>query len=128
MQGQETGSGVGARGVSFENRIAITALVTAVVVLVTASILFIVEQWQSGQVDLRRHEAALTEIMAGEIAPAQARGDLGAEQKMLAQLVAAPEVRSADLFDAQGRRLLHVDGPPGTGLKTNRFFDTARPS
>jgi signal transduction histidine kinase len=125
MQGQDKGSGVGARGVSFENRIAIAALVTAVVVLVTASVLFIVEQWQSGQVDLRRHEAALTEIMASEIATAQANGDLATEQKMLARLVAAPEVRSADLYDAQGRRLLHVDEPPGSGARANSFFDTA---
>jgi hypothetical protein len=45
MSRQEAGSSVGARGVSFENRIAISALVTAVVVLFTASGLFIVEQW-----------------------------------------------------------------------------------
>jgi signal transduction histidine kinase/ActR/RegA family two-component response regulator len=125
MQGQETGSGVGARGVSFENRIAIAALVTAVVVLITASLLFIVEQWQSGQVDLRRHEAALTQIMAGEVASAQARGDLTGEQKILAQLVAAPEVKSADLFDAQGRRLLHVEDPRGSGANTSSVFDTS---
>src|SRR5580700_1635082 len=125
MQGQETGSGVGARGVSFENRIAIAALVTAVVVLVTASVLFIVEQWQSGQVDLRQHEAALTQIMAGEVASAQARGDLAGEQRILAQLVAAPEVKSADLLDVQGRRLLQVSDPRGSGPNTSRVFDTS---
>jgi len=125
MQGQDTGSGVGARGVSFENRIAISALVTAVVVLVTASLLFIVEQWQSGQVDLRRNEAALTQIMAGEVAQAQAHGDRATAQKMLAQLVAAPEVRSVDLYDAQGRLQLHLDGSPGSGGKTANVFDTS---
>jgi two-component system, sensor histidine kinase len=125
MQGQDIGSGVGARGVSFENRIAISALVTAVVVLVTASLLFIVEQWQSGQVDLRRNEAALTQIMAAEVASAEAQGDRATEQKMLAQLVAAPEVRSVDLFDVQGRLQLHLDGTPGSREKPGRFFDTA---
>jgi signal transduction histidine kinase/ActR/RegA family two-component response regulator len=127
MQGQDKGSGVGARGVSFENRIAISALVTAVVVLVAASLLFIVEQWQSGQVDLRRHEAALTQVMAGEVASAQAHGDRASEQRMLAQLLSAPEIRSIDLYDAQGALLLHLDGPPGSGPKTSRVFDTSAP-
>ena len=59
MGGAERGAGmtdedfkpaVGARGVSFENRIAITALVTAVVVLVPmASVLFVLEQWRAGR-------------------------------------------------------------------------------
>jgi len=127
MSRQEAGSSVGARGVSFENRIAISALVTAVVVLFTASGLFIVEQWQSGQVDLRSNQMALTAIMADQIAPALSQSDARAEQKMLVKLVTAPGVRSADLLDAHGRRLLHVDELPGSGPPTSRFFDTRAP-
>ena len=78
MSRQEAGSSVGARGVSFENRIAISALVTAVVVLVTASALFIVEQWQSGQIDLRRNQSTLTQVVANQLATAVARGDAAA--------------------------------------------------
>jgi len=127
MQGQDTGPGVGARGVSFESRIAIAALVTAVVVLMTASMLFIVEQWQAGQGDLRKHQQALTEIIAAELAPPFARGDLPGDRTILATLVAAPEVRSADVFDSAGRRVLHVDEPANTASKVNAFFDTAAP-
>src|ERR1700722_4816268 len=106
MSRQEAGASVGARGVSFENRIAIAALVTAVVVLVAASALFIVEQWQSGQVDLKRHQAVLTDIMATELPTAAAGGDVLAERRMLSELVASPAVRSADLFDVRGRSIL----------------------
>ena len=127
MSSQEAGSGVGAHGVSFENRIAIAALVTAVVVLVTASALFIVQQWQSGQLDLKRHQTALTEIMADEVSPAMARGDLAAEQKILSTLVASPSVRSADLIDSHGRTLLHVADPRGAAPSDGDVFDTRAP-
>ena len=123
MSRQEAGSRVGARGVSFENRIAIAALVTAVVVLVTASALFIVEQWQSGQIDLKRNQATLTQIMADQIAPATGRGDVQAERKMLTELVASPEVHSVALFDAHGRRVLQVMNPAGGDPGDSGFFD-----
>jgi signal transduction histidine kinase/ActR/RegA family two-component response regulator len=124
MSRQEAGASVGARGVSFENRIAIAALVTAVVVLVTASGLFIVEQWQSGQIDLKRNQATLTQIMANQIAAATGRSDAQAEQKMLTELVASPEVHSVALFDAQGRRTLQVMNPAGGASSGGGYFDT----
>jgi signal transduction histidine kinase/ActR/RegA family two-component response regulator len=124
MSRQEAGSSVGARGVSFENRIAISALVTAVVVLVTASALFIVEQWQSGQIDLKRNQATLTQIMADQIAPATGRGDAQAEHKMLTELAASPEVHSVALFDAQGRRTLQVMSPVGDASDDSGYFET----
>jgi signal transduction histidine kinase/ActR/RegA family two-component response regulator len=124
MSRQEAGSSVGARGVSFENRIAITALVTAVVVLVTASALFIVEQWQSGQIDLKRNQSTLTQIVANQLATAVARGDAPAEQKMLSELAASPEVHSAVFFDTQGRRALQANAPLGADSGGDRYFDT----
>src|SRR3984957_4033002 len=90
MSRQEAGASVGARGVSFENRIAISALVTAVVVLVTASALVIVEQWKSGQIDLRHNHSSLTQIVDNQLATAVAHGDAPAEQTMLSELVASP--------------------------------------
>jgi signal transduction histidine kinase len=124
MSRQEAGSSVGARGVSFENRIAISALVTAVVVLFTASALFIVEQWQSGQIDLKRNQSTLTQIVADQLATAVARGDVPAEQKMLKQLVASPEVHAVTLFDAQGRRALQANDPAGGEPANPGYFDT----
>jgi two-component system, sensor histidine kinase len=124
MSRQEAGSSVGARGVSFENRIAITALVTAVVVLFTASALFIVEQWQSGQLDLKRNQSTLTQIVADQLATAVARGDLAAQQKMLKELVASPEVHAVTLFDAQGRRALQAKDPAGGEPANPSYFDT----
>jgi signal transduction histidine kinase/ActR/RegA family two-component response regulator len=124
MSRQETGSSVGARGVSFENRIAIAALVTAVVVLVTASALFIVEQWQSGQIDLKRDQATLTQIMADQIAPVAARGDVPAERRMLSELVASPQVHAAVLYDTQSRRMLQVTDAPRNDPGGGGYFDT----
>ena len=124
MSRQEAGSSVGARGVSFENRIAISALVTAVVVLFTASALFIVEQWQSGQIDLKRNQSTLTQIVADQLATAVARGDLPAELKMMTELVASPEVHAVTLFDAQGRRALQANDPAGGEPADTGYFDT----
>jgi signal transduction histidine kinase/ActR/RegA family two-component response regulator len=124
MSRQEAGSSVGARGVSFENRIAISALVTAVVVLFTASALFIVEQWQSGQIDLKRNQSTLTQIVANQLATAVARGDLPAEQKMMTELVASPEVHAVTLFDAQGRRALQANNPARGEPAVTGYFDT----
>ncbi len=124
MSSQEAGSPVGARGVSFENRIAIAALVTAVVVLVAASMLFIAEQWQSGQLDLRRQQAGLAAIIAEQVAPALAHGDTAAEQRVLSELVASPTVHSADLLDLHGRALVHVAEAAAPG---ERYFETRAP-
>jgi signal transduction histidine kinase/ActR/RegA family two-component response regulator len=124
MSRQEAGSSVGARGVSFENRIAITALVTAVVVLMTASGLFIVEQWQSGQIDLKRNQATLTRIVGQQLASAITRGDAGSEQSMLQQLVASPEVHAAVLMDASGRPVLVANDPPGSDAPGTEYFQS----
>jgi signal transduction histidine kinase len=124
MSRQEAGSSVGARGVSFENRIAISALVTAVVVLFTASGLFIVEQWQSGQVDQKRNQASLAQIVADQLGAAIARGDLPAEQKMLNDMVASPEVHSVTVYDAGGRRALSANDRPGVDPAGARYFET----
>jgi signal transduction histidine kinase/AmiR/NasT family two-component response regulator len=97
---------VGARGISFENRIAIASLVTAVVVLLTASALFIFEQWQAQRTDLLRAQVALTRVMATEVAPAAARGDARTAAEVLGTLAASPDdIQSAVLIDAAGKPL-----------------------
>jgi hypothetical protein len=99
------GPSVGAKGISFENRIAIASLVTAVAVLLAASTLFIFEQWHAQRTDLAHDQAALTGVLASEIAPAAARGDAAEARKVLATSAAWPRVQSAALLDSTGRPL-----------------------
>jgi signal transduction histidine kinase/CheY-like chemotaxis protein len=105
MSESESGPTVGARGISFETRIAITALVTSVVVLLTASGLFIVEQWQAERRSLTRQETAMTEVTATALAPFAAAGDGAGAQRLLASLSRAPMVSEASVTGPDGRVL-----------------------
>jgi two-component system, sensor histidine kinase len=100
-----SGPSVGAQGISFENRIAIASLVTAVVVLLTASTLFIFEQWQAQRTDLLHDQSALTQVLASQIAPAAAMGDAAAASHVLATTAAWPGIQSAVVLDPVGRPL-----------------------
>jgi signal transduction histidine kinase/CheY-like chemotaxis protein len=113
MSDQLSGPSVGARGISFENRIAIASLVTAVVVLLTASALFIFEQWQAQRTDQMHDQVTLTQVMATEIAPAAARGDAQAAGHVLATLSASPGIEYARLLDIRGRLLARFDAQRG---------------
>jgi signal transduction histidine kinase len=115
MTEQESGPTVGARGISFENRIAITALVTAVVVLLTASALFILEQWQADRTALNRNEGAATQIAAAALAPAAAANDRAGAERVLASLASAPFMRSGTVYGADGAALASWRGPGGEG-------------
>jgi signal transduction histidine kinase/ActR/RegA family two-component response regulator len=111
MGEDETSAVIGARGLSFENRIAISSLVTAVVVLIAATGLFMLEQYQAEQRDLRRGQTELAEVMASEIAPPMATGDRGGVHAMLTTLVASPEVTAAEVVDPRGRSVDRVADP-----------------
>jgi signal transduction histidine kinase/ActR/RegA family two-component response regulator len=104
-----SGPSVGAQGISFENRIAIASLVTAVVVLLAASALFIFEQWQAQRADLIHDQAALTKVLANQIAPAAAHGDAAGAARVLATTAAWPGIRSAVVVDAAGRPLARFE-------------------
>jgi len=128
MNEDDTGSIVGARGLSFENRIAISSLVTAVVVLIAATGLFMLEQWQAEQRDLHRNQATIASVIASEIAPVVAHGDAAATRAMLAPLVAKPDIRAADVVDPAGRTLVHILEPSGSGqTKDVSYFETREP-
>jgi two-component system, sensor histidine kinase len=116
MSEKETGPTVGARGISFENRIAISSLVTAIVVLFTASGLFILEQWQVEQRALKRSQAALVQVVAADLAGFAAADDAAGAQKVLSSLDGAPGVRAASVSDAAGRPLARflAAGPQAT--------------
>ena len=109
----ETSAVIGARGLSFENRIAISSLATAVVVLIAATGLFMLEQYQAEQRDLRRGQTELAEVMASELAPQVVAGNLGAVHATLVTLVKAPEITAASVQDLQGRSIDRVVEPQG---------------
>jgi signal transduction histidine kinase/ActR/RegA family two-component response regulator len=109
MSEQQSEPTVGAQGISFESRISIAALVTAIVVLLIASVLFILEQWQAERHDLKRHEAALVQVVAAGVAPFAATDDVAGAQRVMSSLEGAPTIRSAEVRDANGRPLARFD-------------------
>jgi len=120
MGKDETSAVVGARGLSFENRIAISSLVTAVVVLIAATGLFMLEQYQAEQRDLRRGQTELAEVMASQLGPPVAQGDQRALHGMLTTLVKAPEVTAAEVDDLAGHAVARV-AEPGSAADRHSF-------
>ena len=110
MDEEGRGPTVGARGVTFETRIAIAALVTAVVVLVTASALFIFEQWQAERRNLSNDQAVLTQMLAGELAPKLSGNQPDVARRALWSVQAPPQLRAV-LLDPQGRPLARLGAP-----------------
>jgi signal transduction histidine kinase/ActR/RegA family two-component response regulator len=113
MSEQAPAPSVGANGISFESRITIAALITAVVVLLTASGLFILEQWQSERAALGHGQTTLSQIMAAAIAPAAAQGDARSIARSLATLSAARSVQDAYALDARGHQIARFDAHLG---------------
>jgi len=110
MHEEDRGPTIGARGVTFETRIAIAALLTAVAVLVTASGLFIFEQWQAERRNLSNDQAVLTQMLAGELAPVLSSNDPAAARRALWSVQAPPQLRAV-LLDAKGRPLARLGAP-----------------
>ena len=92
-----------ATGLSFQNRIAVVALVTAVVVLMGACSLFMLEQWRTERAHFIQSQTNLAHVTAVEAAAALARGDAGELRTIASALKADRQVVSATLTDAQGR-------------------------
>ena len=107
---------VGAKGVTFESRIAIAALATAVTVLILASGLFIYEQWRAERADIARALNALGQMLSAEIAPQVDRGDLTAAKASLAALLQVPAVRQAEIVSPAGVVLARLRPEPGDPL------------
>jgi signal transduction histidine kinase/CheY-like chemotaxis protein len=116
MSEEDVGPRLGARGVSFENQIAIVALVTAVVVLFIASGLFILEQWQAEARDLRQSQSTLSKVLASELSPRAASLQALSVQQTLNSLTGAKTVLSATVYDAAGHQFARFSaarsGPP----------------
>ncbi len=114
------GPTVGAKGIALEQRIAIAALTTAVLVLLLATSLFLFEQWRMETADIDHGLDVLTHILAQKIAPEVGAHDLGAVQSTLDAVAAAPAIRDAEVVTPDGVVLARMktplaaslDGPP----------------
>ena len=94
---------------SFQSRIAGMALLTAVSVLLAASAVFILQQWMSERVVLRRHQTLVARMIAEQAAQLADNNDPRWAADALAALAQTPNVGGAYLF-APGGKLLSAYG------------------
>jgi HAMP domain-containing protein len=101
--------GAPVRGLSFQNRIAVVALLTAVAVLVAATAIFVLQEWRTERLRLVQSQTILATVEATRLADG-ARDPTRIEARLRA-LSAAPRVSSAELFDGHGLRIARYVRP-----------------
>jgi signal transduction histidine kinase/AmiR/NasT family two-component response regulator len=109
------------KGLSFQRRIAVVALLTAVAVLLAACLLFLFEQWRIEREQLSQSQTALAEVMADNLAGPLSSGDWATVQDRLTHVNAAQRVRSAYVIGPNGMRVANfirkpLDQARGPGL------------
>ncbi|QUD86617.1 ATP-binding protein [Phenylobacterium montanum] len=110
----EPGPTVGARGITFEHRIAVTALATAIAVLALASALFLYEQWRSERSNHIRARGHLAELVARELEPSLAAGDMGLARREATMFDVVGGVRHIVVKNPGGGVVIDYE-PPGLG-------------
>ncbi|HEX8232521.1 MAG TPA: ATP-binding protein [Caulobacteraceae bacterium] len=90
---------------SFQNRIAVVALLTAIAVLSAATSLFIWQEWRTDRARLIQHRTVLAQITAEHLKPALAARDWRAAEAELRTLAVSPRVMEARLVGPGGREL-----------------------
>ena len=108
-------SGLPAKGLSFQNRIAVVALVTAVAVLMGACGLFMLEQWRTERTHFIQSQANLAGVAAAEASGPMERGDLAELGSIAQALKADKRMVSAKLVDERGVVLAGLRGPGQAG-------------
>ena len=121
------GPTVGARGITFEYRIAITALATAIAVLALASGLFLVEQWTIERTNHLRARSDLARLVALELAPALAKGDMSSLREEAAAFRASGGVREIDVRNAAGGLVLSWSPTPAPAAPEGEVVVTRAP-
>jgi len=94
-----------AQGFSFQSRVAVVALVTAVVVLMGACMLFMLQQWRTERSHFIQAQQTLGRITASEISAALVRGDSADGVSALKALRDDPRLISAELVGPAGQPL-----------------------
>jgi signal transduction histidine kinase/ActR/RegA family two-component response regulator len=93
-------------GISFQSRITVVAMITAVAVLLAACAAFIAEQWRAVQADHLDQQSAVTTVVAAGPSIANAYRVPGGANRPFARLRAAyPAFTAAYLLDPQGRAI-----------------------
>jgi signal transduction histidine kinase/ActR/RegA family two-component response regulator len=106
------------KGLSFQRRIAVVALLTAVAVLLAACVLFLFEQWRIEREQLSQSQTALAEVMADNLAGPLSSGDFVTVQDRLVHINAAKRVRSAYVVGPNGMRVANFIRKPLQGDET----------
>ena len=99
------------QGISFQSRIAVVALLTAVAVLMAACMLFMLQQWRTEQALFLQNQAIMARVAASEAGAALANHDREDLANAVASLKADQRVRSAVITDVAGVRLAGFDRP-----------------
>jgi signal transduction histidine kinase/AmiR/NasT family two-component response regulator len=105
------GQPVQGQGLSFQNRIAVVALVTAVAVLMGACGLFMLEQWRTERTHFIQSQANLARMVAIEAAEPMSRGDLKQITAIAEALKADGHMTAAVIVDERGRTLVNLRQP-----------------
>ncbi len=103
------------KGLSFQNRIAVVALVTAVAVLMAACLLFMLQQWRTERSLFAQDQRILAKVVAANAARDMTHDGGRDFRADVASLSADPRVISAVLLDPSGRKLAGFDRGGRTG-------------
>jgi signal transduction histidine kinase/ActR/RegA family two-component response regulator len=95
----------------FQARVASVAIVTTIVVLLTACISFMLQQWVVAQQDARHGYTTLAQVVATASADDLARGDRAEAARTVSAAAATHNVSELRLIDANGRLLADVRVP-----------------
>ena len=107
--------------VSFENRVAATALATAVAVLIAAAATFVLQQWRAERVMNDRAYSAVVKMVAANADDAIAKPRSASASTVFAGLGALPRVGSAEVRDAQGKVVAHYKRPFDIQMSAGRL-------
>jgi signal transduction histidine kinase/AmiR/NasT family two-component response regulator len=116
---------------SFQSRIAGMALLTAVSVLLAASAVFILQQWMSERVMLRRHQALVARVISQQAAQLADNNDPRWADDALAPLAKTPNIGGAYLFAPDGKLLSAYGqdrgGPAGASASDQHYLEVRAP-
>lgn len=115
------------KGLSFQRRIAVVALLTAVAVLLAACLLFIFEQWRIEREQLNQSQSALSQVVARSLAGPLAASDWAVAQERLAAIAPAERVRSAYVVSANGLRIANFVRPAKSAAEAGGLVRTETP-
>jgi two-component system, sensor histidine kinase len=93
------------RGLSFQNRIAVVALVTAVAVLMGACALFMLQQWRTERAHFIQAQQSLAAVTAEQVTGLLRLGPAHDVDGAVLALRTDPQVLAASLTDGHGRRI-----------------------